>query len=70
MAALIGTLDHEIGITILEVDADDLFAFGTVVYDMITDKLPYEDPTDEKLIKLYCDYVFPDVSKGVEEQEE
>lgn len=32
---------------------DDLFAFGTVVYELSTLKRPYEDKTDEQVRQLY-----------------
>jgi serine/threonine protein kinase len=41
---------------------DDLFAFGTLVYNLITGKVPYEEQTDEEVIKLYTSGIFPDLS--------
>jgi len=41
---------------------DDLFAFGTVVYELSTRKPPYEDKTDEEVRQLYKRSEFPDVS--------
>jgi serine/threonine protein kinase len=41
---------------------EDLFAFGTVVYNLITGKTPHEDRYDDYVIELYAQDIFPDVS--------
>ncbi|KAI1931102.1 hypothetical protein LOZ58_003580 [Ophidiomyces ophidiicola] len=42
---------------------DDFFAFGSVLYNLITSKDPYADLEDHEVIKLYNSGIFPDVSE-------
>lgn len=42
---------------------DDLFAFGSVAYNLATSKEPYEEKTDEEVVELYASGTFPDVSQ-------
>lgn len=41
---------------------DDLFAFATLTYNLVTGKVPYEEHTDEEVVELYARGIFPDVS--------
>ncbi|KAJ2896228.1 tkl protein kinase [Zalerion maritima] len=41
---------------------DDLFAFGSVLYELYTRVPPYKEKTDEEVEKLYSQGIFPDVS--------
>lgn len=41
---------------------DDLFAFATLAYNLVTGKVPYEEHSDEEVVELYARGIFPDVS--------
>lgn len=41
---------------------DDLFAFATFTYNLVTGKVPYEEHTDDEVVELYTRGIFPDVS--------
>lgn len=41
----------------------DFFAFGSVIYFLVTSEAPYKDLTDDEVVKLYTLGSFPDVSK-------
>ncbi|KAI1941327.1 hypothetical protein LOZ66_001843 [Ophidiomyces ophidiicola] len=42
---------------------DDFFAFGSVLYNLITSKDPYPDLEDHEVVQLYNSGTFPDVSE-------
>lgn len=42
---------------------DDFFAFGSVVYTLVTSEEPHKDLTNDEVVELYMAGVFPDVSK-------
>lgn len=42
---------------------DDLFAFGTLAYYLVTGKEPFEEQRSEDVVELYSRGIFPDVSK-------
>ncbi|EFE44358.1 hypothetical protein TRV_00890 [Trichophyton verrucosum HKI 0517] len=41
---------------------DDIFAFGSVIYSLVTAEDPYKERTDDEVIKLYTAGTFPDTS--------
>jgi len=43
---------------------DDLFALGSVLYELYTGSRPYEGVADDEVVRLYCQGVFP-VTKHV-----
>lgn len=55
------TASHETPGSLLSVQGD-LFAFGSVLYEIMTTQVPYDDKADDEIQALYTKGVFPDTS--------